>query len=109
MCDLCGKRDCQNELKHLVHKMLEPEVHKRFPNLRFVLHPNSLHVVRPKTTGVTDVLKVGFYNDRMKVWRCIPRYETGPIEVLAADPDFISQIIDVLTGRTLITFLGSKY
>jgi hypothetical protein len=86
--------------------MLEPEVNKRFPNLRFVSHPNSFHVVRPKASETIDVLKIGFYGDRMKVWRCIPRYETGPIEVLAADPDFISQIIDVLTGRTLVTFLG---
>jgi hypothetical protein len=105
MCGICNDKKCQNELKHLAVEMLRPAVEKEFPNLKFAINPNSLHIVRQSI----NVLKIAFYGDRMKVWRCIPRYETPPFEILAADPDFIEQIMRILTGKEPIVILNSKY
>lgn len=78
--------------------MLWKELKVKYPKLEIDVHPNSLHVIRGD--NVSDmVLKILFDGDRMVVWRCIPRYNSDPEKIYAADPEFIAKIFDVMEGR----------
>ena len=95
MCDICRVSECQHELKHLAGRMLKDKLSDEYPNLRLWFHHDSIHIER----GGLAVLRIIFCADRMRVWRCIPRYESEAVTVLAADPDFLDKIVNILIGK----------
>lgn len=82
----------------MVIDMLWKQLKIKYPNLEIDAHSNSLHVIKENNPS-NQVMKIGFYGDYMMAWRCVPRYESYPEKILAADPDFMSKIFDVLEGR----------
>ena len=80
----------------MVIDMFGEELKVRYPNMDLSIHPNSLHVIKDNDRMV---LKIGFFGDYMTVWRCVPRYESEPEKLFAADPDFIDKIFEVMEGK----------
>jgi len=78
--------------------MLWGELKKRYPNLELYIHDNSLHVIRGEDQR-DQVIEILFDGDIMRVWRCIPRYESEAETIQAADPVFIEKIFDVMKGK----------
>jgi len=80
------------ELAPLLFAMLKPELGKRFPLLHVVWQDTGIVVWK----GGTPVLLIKVHDDYVMVSRQVPRYEMEPKKILAACPDFVDKILNVL-------------
>jgi hypothetical protein len=95
MCEYCDDNRCQHVLKHIVIDMVWRELKKSYQNLDLIKYDNGFSVMKDDREILT--VQVCNSGNQVKVWRTVPRYETSPKKISAADPEFVSKVIGVLT------------
>jgi hypothetical protein len=86
--------DEEYELTPLFWAMFHPLLAQRYPNLSAAKRGNKITVKRNNVT----VLAIEVVEDYLLVSREVPRYETHPRKIRAADPNYIDQVFEVLTN-----------